>query len=197
MKYMPPGVVSYDHAEAVNALAQGQVAMITEWSAFYSTLVDPKTSKITDCLAVAPEPAGPAGRLPALGGFSLAVASQASEEQQKAAWLFIQWATSEAIARAYVDAGGVSGRTSIYEQPDIKAKYQFVDPMVASWQKGVPEFRPRFPAWPAISEVIAEWGTKMMLGAATPEQGAKEIGTRMEDILSKEGYYSGKKALLQ
>src|SRR5256886_8922863 len=32
MKYMPPGIVSYDHNEAVNALAQGQVAMITEWS---------------------------------------------------------------------------------------------------------------------------------------------------------------------
>jgi multiple sugar transport system substrate-binding protein len=171
--------------------------MITEWSAFYSTLTDPKTSKITDCLAVAPEPAGPAGRLPALGGFSLAVASQAPEKAQKASWLFIEWATSEDIARAYVDAGGVSGRTAIYEQPDIKAKYQFVEPMVASWQKGVPEFRPRFPAWPAISEVIAEWGSKIELGDVTTEQGAKEIGTRMESILQKEGYYDGKKALLQ
>ncbi|HUR42861.1 MAG TPA: sugar ABC transporter substrate-binding protein, partial [Aestuariivirga sp.] len=92
MKYMPPGIVSYDHNEAVNALAQGQVAMITEWSAFYGTLTDPATSKLGDCLGVAPEPAGPAGRLPALGGFSLAVASQASEEQKKASWLFIQWA---------------------------------------------------------------------------------------------------------
>ena len=197
MKYMPPGVVSYDHSESVNALAQNQVAMITEWSAFYGTLTDPKTSKLGDCLAVAPEPAGPAGRLPALGGFSLAVASQATEAQQKAAWIFIQWATSEAIARAYVEAGGVSGRMSIYEQPDIKAKYKFVDPMVASWQKGVPEFRPRFPAWPAISEIVAEFGTKMMLGEVTTEEGAKQIGTRMEDILKKEGYYDGKKALLQ
>ena len=197
MKYMPPGVVSYDHAEAVNALAQGQVAMVTEWSAFYGTLTDPKTSKIGDCLAVAPEPSGPAGRLPALGGFSLAVASQASDAQQKASWIFIQWATSEDIARAYVDAGGVSGRMSIYEQPDIKAKYQFVEPMVASWQKGVPEFRPRFPAWPAISEVVAEFGSKMMLGEVTTEEGAKQIGARMEDILKKEGYYDGKKALRQ
>ncbi|GGG37473.1 ABC transporter substrate-binding protein [Chelatococcus composti] len=197
MKYMPPGIVSYDHAEAVNALAQGQVAMITEWSAFYSTLIDPATSKIVDCLAVAPEPSGPAGRLPALGGFSLAVAAQAPEKEQKASWLFIQWATSEEIARAYVEAGGVSGRKSVYEDPDIKAKYKFVEPMVASWQKGVPEFRPRFPAWPAISEIIAEWGTKMMLGEVSTEEGAKEIGTRMEDILRKEGYYDGKKALLQ
>jgi len=197
MKYMPPGVVSYDHAEAVNALAQGQVAMITEWSAFYGTLADPKTSKIVDCLAVGPEPKGPAGRLPALGGFSLAVASQAPEKEQKASWIFIQWATSEEIARAYVEAGGVSGRMSIYEQPDIKAKYKFVAPTVASWQQGVPEFRPRFPAWPALSEIVAEWGTKMMLGEVTTEEGAKQIGTRLEDILKKEGYYDGKKAKLQ
>ncbi len=197
MKYMPPGVVSWDHAEAVNGLAQNQVAMITEWSAFYSTLTDPKTSKIGDCLGVAPEPAGPSGRLPALGGFSLAVASQAPEKVQKAAWIFIQWATSEAIAKPYVEAGGVSGRMAVYDDPEIKAKYPFVAPMVESWQHGVPEFRPRFPAWPAISEIIAEFGSKMMLGQVSVEEGSKDVGTRMEAILQKEGYYDGKKKLLQ
>ena len=171
--------------------------MITEWSAFYPTLTDPKTSKIGDCLGVAPEPAGPAGRLPALGGFSLAVASQAPEKVQKAAWIFIQWATSDAIAKAYVEAGGVSGRMAVYENPEIKAKYSFVEPMVESWQNGVPEFRPRFPAWPAISEIIAEFGTKMMLGQVSVAGGSEEIGTRMEAILKKEGYYDGKKPLLQ
>lgn len=196
-QYMPPGYVSFDHSEAVNALAQGQVAMITEWSAFYATLTDPKTSKITDCLAVAPEPAGPAGRLPALGGFSLAVASQAPPREQKAAWLFIQWATSEEIARQYVDAGGVSGRQAVYSIPEVRAQYKFVEPMVASWQKGVPEFRPRFAAWPAISEIVAEWGSKMQLGQVTTEAGADEITRRMEAILQRDGYYDGKKPLLQ
>jgi multiple sugar transport system substrate-binding protein len=197
MKYMPPGVVSYDHAEAVNALAQGQVAMITEWSAFYGTLTDPKTSKLGDCLGVAPEPKGPAGRLPALGGFSLAVASQATPAQQKASWIFIQWATSEAIARSYVEAGGVSGRMAIYKDPAIQSKFKYVNPMVESWQAGVPEFRPRFPAWAAITEVVAEFGSKMMLGEVSTDQGAKEIGTRMEATLKKEGYYDGKKKKLQ
>lgn len=197
MRHMPPGVVGFDHAEAVNALAQGQVAMITEWSAFYPTLTDPKTSRLGDCLAVAPEPRGPAGRLPALGGFSLAVASQAPERERKAAWLFIQWATSEEIARPYVDAGGVSGRSSVYENPEVRAKYSFVEPMVASWQSGVPEFRPRFPAWPAVSEIVAEWGSKMQLGEVSVAQGADEIGRRMEAILQREGYYNGRKQLLQ
>lgn len=195
MKYMPPGIVDYDHAEAVNALAQGNVAMITEWSAFYSTLSDPSKSKITDCLAVATEPAGPAGLKPALGGFSLGVNAQSSDAKKAASWLFIQWVTSEEMAKPYIEAGGVSGRTEVYKDADIQKRYPFVAPMVASWDGGVPDFRPRFAEWPELSEVVAEWGTRMMLGNVSIEQGAQSIGARMEEILGQAGYYNGGKPL--
>ena len=197
IKYMPPGIVDFDHNEAVNALAQGQVAMITEWSAFYSTLADPKSSKIVNQLGVAPEPKGPAGRKPALGGFSLAVARQGNDKQQAASWLFIQWATSKETAKEYVEKGGVSGRQSTYQDPELVAKYPFVPAMVESWQQGVPEFRPRFAEWPQISEIIAEVGTRMMTGGTSVRRGCEEIGKRMEDVLSKAGYYDGKKKLAQ
>ncbi len=197
MKYMPEGIVAYDHSEAVNALAQGDVAMITEWSAFYSTLKDPETSKIGDCLAIAPEPMGPAGRKPALGGFSLAVTSQAGEKEQAAAWLFIQWVTSKANAQQYLDLGGVPARQSVYKVPGNAEKYDFIPALVESWQEGVPEFRPRFAEWPEITEIVQEWGTKIMLGDVTTEEGAKILGERMEAVLDKAGYYSGKKPLAQ
>lgn len=197
MKVMPPGIVDYDHSEAVNALAQGNVAMITEWSAFYGTLTDPASSKIVDCLGVAPEPKGPAGLKPALGGFSLGVVDTGDEARMAASWLFIQWLTSEAKAKDYVLAGGVSGRTKVYENPEIRKQYKYVEPMELSWQGGVPDFRPRFADWPAISEIVAEWGTKMMLGEVTTEQGAQEIGRRMEEILARSGYYDGQKKLLK
>ncbi len=197
MKYMPPGIVSYDHAEAVNGLAQGDVAMITEWSAFYATLTSPETSKITDCLGIAPEPKGPAGRKPALGGFSLAVASQADEKEQAAAWLFIQWVPSQANAKTYLEMGGVPARQSVYKLPGVAEKYKFVNALVESWQEGVPEFRPRFAEWPQVTEIVQEWGTKIMLGEVTTEQGAKEIGDRMEAVLKDAGYYDGKKPLAQ
>ncbi|HVI91850.1 MAG TPA: sugar ABC transporter substrate-binding protein [Dongiaceae bacterium] len=197
MKDMPKGIVDYDHNEAVNALAQGKVAMITEWSAFYPTLTDPSTSKLGDCLGVAPEPAGKAGRLPALGGFSLAVNKNSSDAKKAASYLFIQWITSAAEAQTYLEAGGVPGRMKVYEDPAIQAKYPFVKPMVESWQKGVPQFRPRFAEWPEISEIVAEWGSKMMLGNVSIEEGSKEIGTRMEAVLQKAGYYDGKKQLNQ
>ena len=197
LPYMPDGIVSYDHAETVNALAQGDVAFITEWSAFYSTLKNPDTSQVADCLAIAPEPMGPAGRKPALGGFSLAVASQASESEQAAAWLFIQWVTSKANAETYLRMGGVPARQSVYEVPGIAEEFDFVPALVESWQDGVPEFRPRFAEWPEITEIVQEWGTKLMLGEVTTEEGAMEIGERMEAVLDEAGYYSGDKPLAQ
>jgi multiple sugar transport system substrate-binding protein len=197
MAYMPEGIVAYDHAETVNALAQGDVAMITEWSAFYSTLANPETSTLGDCLAIAPEPMGPAGRKPALGGFSLAVATQADEAERAAAWLFIQWATSKANAETYLRAGGVPARQSVYQIPGIADEFPFVNALVESWQDGVPEFRPRFAEWPEITEIVQEWGTKMMLGEVSIDEGAREIGTRMEAVLEEAGYYSGEKPLAQ
>ncbi|MFM7175327.1 MAG: ABC transporter substrate-binding protein, partial [Caldilinea sp.] len=65
MKYMPPDIVEWDHDETVQGLAQGNVAMITEWSAFNAYFTDPETSKIVDCIDYAVEPAGPAGSRPA------------------------------------------------------------------------------------------------------------------------------------
>lgn len=196
MEYMPDGIVAYDHAETVNGFSQGDIAMITEWSAFYSSVVSPETSKVADCVEIAPEPTGPAGRKPALGGFSLAVASQADEAEQAAAYLFIQWATSKANAREYLERGGVPARQSVYQEDGLE-DFKFVPALVESWQDGVPEFRPRFAEWPEITEIVQEWGTKMMLGEVSTEEGAQEIGTRMEAVLDAAGYYSGDKPLAQ
>ena len=197
MQYMPEGIVAYDHSEVVNALAQGDVAMLTEWSAFYSTLASPETSKLGDCLAVAPEPTGPAGRKPALGGFSLAVAAQADEAEKAAGYLFIQWVTSKANAGKYLEMGGVPARQSAYADPALAETYKFIPALVESWKEGVPEFRPRFAEWPAITEIVQEYGTKMMLGEVSVDEGAKIIGEKMEAVLAEAGYYDGKKPLAQ
>jgi len=92
--YMPPGIVSDDHAQVVQLMAQNKVAMITEWSLFYTTLNDPNTSKIRSCLAVAKEPAGPAAADPAFGGFAYMVSSQSPQPKQESTYLFIQWLTN-------------------------------------------------------------------------------------------------------
>lgn len=197
MQYMPTDITEWDHDEAVQGLAQGRVAMITEWSSFYPTLSDPATSTITEELRVALEPAGADGDPhPALGGFSLAVNAQSAPEKQAAAYLFIQWITSEELAIPYIENGGVSGRMSAYEDPAIQETYAYVEPLVQSWQEfGNPVFRPRFPEWPQISEIIAQVGSEMMLGQVEVEEGAASIDEQMRSILQP--YYDGDKPKLQ
>jgi len=197
MKYMPPDIVEWDHDETVQGLAQGRVAMITEWSANYATLANPETSKIVDCLKVDVEPAGATGKpVPALGGFSLGVNAKVDEKRQKAAYLFIQWITSEEEAKTYITNGGVSGRKAVYDDPELKEQYPYFEPLVESWEKyGNPVFRPRFPEWPAISEVIAQIGSEMQLGRVSVEEGAKRIDDEVREVLKP--YYEDGKPKLQ
>ncbi len=91
LKYMPDGIVSDDHSQVVEMFAQKQVAMITEWSAFYPTL---SSSNLGSDLGIAPEPKGPKGAYSAFGGFAYMVSSQVNKKHQNAAYLFIQWLTS-------------------------------------------------------------------------------------------------------
>lgn len=193
LRYMPPGVTDWEHEPTVQALADGQVAMITEWSGWYKWLADPKTSKISHCLGVTIEPAGPAGRKPALGGFSLGINAYSSPEKQAAAWLFIQWLTSKQKARDYILAGGVPGRRSAYDDEELKRKFPYFEPLVTSWDKyGNAIYRPRFQEWPAISRIIANTGTEMMRGNISVEQGARMIDDQVYYILYESGYYANK-----
>ena len=193
---MPPDVVEWDHDETVQGLAQGRVGVITEWTGFYETLADPATSTIADSVRVALEPEGPGGRQPALGGFSLAVNSQSAPEKQAAAWLFIQWVTSEAKAKEFIELGGVSGRMSPYEDPALQEQYTYFGPVVESWNKyGNPVFRPRFPEWPQMSEIIAQYGSEMQLGSISVEDGIAAIEEALMPLL--EPYISGAKPKLQ
>jgi multiple sugar transport system substrate-binding protein len=196
LRFMPPGVVDWEHEPTVQALADGKVAMITEWSGWYKWLADPKTSKISDCLGVAVEPRGPAGRKPALGGFSLGINARSSRDKQAAAWLFIQWLTSKQKARDYIEAGGVPGRRSAYQSQDLKKRFPYFDPLVTSWDKfGNAIYRPRFQEWPTISRVISNTGTEMMRGNISVERGAKMLDEQVYYILYESGYYANKRKL--
>jgi multiple sugar transport system substrate-binding protein len=184
-QYMPPDITEWDHEQVVQGLAEGRIAMITEWSANYTTLANPATSKITNCLGVNIEPAGAQGPRPALGGFSLGINSRSAIEKQAASWLFIQWVTSEAKAKDYIRAGGVSARSKVYEDQELRQQYPYFEPLVESWNNyGNPIFRPRFPEWPIISEVISQIGSDMLAGKIGVEDGAKILVDKIRKILA-------------
>ncbi|MGH7120188.1 MAG: ABC transporter substrate-binding protein [Acetobacteraceae bacterium] len=197
MKYMPPGIVSDDHGEVVHLMAQGKVAMITEWSAFYPTLASPSSSTITKCLAVTTEPSGPAGIIPAFGGFAYMVSSGIPAKKQDATWLFIQWLTSKTMAAPLINHGAVVARISADTDPTLQAKYPYLKPMVESWKHAIYYWRPRLPVYPQMSEVVANLGSQIQLGQLSVAAGMKKINDELKTILTKAGYYNGKMAKIQ
>ncbi len=185
---MPPGIVSDDHAQVVQLMAQGKVAMITEWSSFYTTLNDPSTSKIGKCLAVGKEPAGPAAADPAFGGFAYMVSSQAPQARQEATYLFIQWLTSKAVAPQLIHKGAVVARKSADTDPALQKQYPYLNPMVTQWAHSNYDWRPRIPQYPQMSEIVANYGSQIQQGSLGIKPGLDKINTEVKDILTSGGY---------
>lgn len=198
-KFMPPGSDTWDHDPTVQALAQGTVAMIDEWSPFYTTLTTPSSSKIVNEVGVGVEPGNQLTHLrkPAFGGFSWMINSHISTKEQQAAWLFIQWITSNKMAPRYVEAGGVPGRRAVYQDRTLLAKYPYFKPLVESWALANPVERPRFASWPAVSAILADGASAAYTQAWSVSKALHYMQSNVYRTLETAGYYSGRQPLLQ
>ena len=96
MKYSPPGVTAYTWYDATTAFAQGLAA--TYWfdaSLFAPIFEDPTQSKIVGKVGYAVVPPTKYGHGTGLWPWGIGISSKSSPEVKKAAWLFIEWATSK------------------------------------------------------------------------------------------------------
>lgn len=189
LKYMPPGIVSDDHSQVVQMLAQKRVAMITEWSAFYSTL---SQSPIAKDLGIAEEPSGPKGDYAAFGGFAYEISSQVPEKRQDAGWLFVQWLTSKEMAKPLIDHGAVVARASADEDPAIQAKYPNLKPMVETWLHAtVPDWRPQLQCYPRFSDIVSDWGARIELGQVKVKQGLDNMENQLTAYMKSSHCWNG------
>ncbi|HUC18512.1 MAG TPA: sugar ABC transporter substrate-binding protein [Acetobacteraceae bacterium] len=188
VKYMPKGIIADDHSQVVQLMGQGQLAMITEWSAFYPTLKD---SAIGDDLGVTVEPTGPDGRFSAFGGFAYMVSAQIPAAEQKATWLFIQWLTSKAMAKPLIEDGAVVARVSADTDPTLDAKYPYLKPMVETWENGsVPDWRPQIACYPYFSELVSDYGSDIETGQYPVAKGAQILNAKLQKYMDSSGCWN-------
>jgi multiple sugar transport system substrate-binding protein len=182
LKYMPDGIVSDDHPQVVEMLAQGKVAMITEWSAFYPTL---SASGLGSNLGIAPEPTGPNGAYAAFGGFAYMVSSQVNDKAQAATYLFIQWLTSKVEAKPLIEGGAVLARVSADTDPSVQADHPNLAPMVATWRTAaVPDWRPQLECYPEFSDIVSDWGSRIELSQVGVRSGLDSMAAKLTDYMN-------------
>lgn len=114
-EYGPRSAPSNSWYESISIFMQGEAAMVYDASVFRPNYEDPEQSQIHDKVGYAVIPEGPAGSIPHISNWGLALYS--GSENKEASWLFMQWATSKAMALEGQLAGIPSARASAWEDP--------------------------------------------------------------------------------
>ncbi|HEX5077642.1 MAG TPA: extracellular solute-binding protein [Geminicoccaceae bacterium] len=118
--YTPDGVLSYTFDQMTTTLKQGRANYTTANHSYVVQLGDPATSKVTQTVAYAPVPRGPAGRFPQVAVHGWGIPTGARNKD--ASWEFIKWSMSkEMVSRLLEDSGYASfTRASAVASPAFK-----------------------------------------------------------------------------
>lgn len=125
-----PESVNWNWTDSSDAFRNGEIAMMLNWDENYPYLNDSEDSMVSGNVGTAILPYGSARSANIFGGSGIGINKFASEEEKKAAWLYIVWATSKEMQRDILinpEGGNLPSRLSVYEEPDIKKEIEGKD----------------------------------------------------------------------
>jgi multiple sugar transport system substrate-binding protein len=190
----PPDVTDYQWYQVSQGFAAGNAAMVIDcdwWAA--ATYEQPDISQVAGELAYAVTPPGPDGeRVEDLWFWSLGI--NGASYKKDAAWLFIQWATSEPVMRlSTLEYNNWNPpRESVWTDPEVVA----VTEQWANYREVVEENRNYAQVPHAVNPLIgavgdAWWGNVQdaILGTVTVEEALNQANEEMYNIMEMGGYY--------
>ena len=182
--YGDPGVTDNGPMEVQTHFLQGRAAMILDASSWAGIFSDPQKSKVVGKWEGTLAPSGPAGVTYELWAWSLALSP--FSEKKTAAWLFIQWATSQEIQRALQYRGFPMPRKSLWMDPEWKSKVMpgHYEASVTQLQKASVIGHPPFVASAEVTDIVGIALNNALAGKdlkAEMDAAAK----KMADVLEK------------
>ena len=159
--YGPPGPTNLHWPEVLSLYGQGQAAMIFDANVFRPNMEDPEQAidVVIENTRYAPLPAGPAGSVPGVLVWGLAV-NHASQKAE-AAWYFIQWALSRENQERLLLFGVPAARASAWENEEFQATApaDWIEASQISFEVGQPDWNP--PVIP-VAEVRDAYGQALV-----------------------------------
>lgn len=183
-----PGAPGWDWVDLYDAISAGRIAMAPSWSEYAPDLENPETSKVVGKLGYTLLPKGPTGRSANMwGGYGLALNRYSQEVTQKAAWLFVVWATGPGVQEVGIPLGYFPPtRYSVYDTDTVKDMNPSLrEAMLASLKAAREEnayWRPKVPQWLECLVVIGSGVSKMIAGEKTPESAMKDVASQIDEI---------------
>jgi multiple sugar transport system substrate-binding protein len=186
-----PGSTTWDWTGLAEAFQANEIAMMPEWHEFAADL---ERSDLEGKVGYAPLPQGPARSANMWGGTGLGINAGASEEQQKAAWLFLVWATSPETQRMGLfseDGGGTPTRQSVYEMSEVQEaetrpsdapNMLTAEAVSTAWEPENIGLRPKIPSWNECDTTIYTVLSRMLAGNKNPEQAMQDAKRGFDQI---------------
>lgn len=178
-----PGSTSWDWTAANDAFVNGEMAMVPNWHEFAASIYQ---SSIGSKVGYSVLPKGPVRSSDMYGGTGIAINAGAPEAEQRAAWLFLVWATSPETQKMglFADAGGgTPTRESVYEMPEVQEARNrpsqapnmlTAEAVFKSWEPENVGLRPKIPSWNECDTIIYTELSKMLVGQKNPEQAMQD-----------------------
>jgi multiple sugar transport system substrate-binding protein len=154
--YGPPGSENNHWYEASSIFSQGKAAMYVDANSLFPVIEDPQKSKVIGKVGYALYPRGPKGQY----GSTVAVwglAMPKSSKNQKAAWLFMQWATAkEQVLKVQSEKGILGCRESVWKEAKGKAKVppDLADSLMLGSKMGTPFWNPPVVAVAEVRDAV-------------------------------------------
>lgn len=182
--YGDPGAVDAGPVEVQTQFLQGRAAMILDAVSWAGLFSDPTKSKVAGKWAGALAPQGPAGATYELWAWSLAMSP--FSEKKKAAWLFMQWATSKEIQKPLHARSFPMPRKSLWTDPEWKAKVEpgYYEAAMAQVQAARPIGHPPFVASPEITDIVGIAINNAIAGKSAKAE-LDAAAAKMADVLAK------------
>lgn len=176
-----PGSVSASQEAEMNVFLQGSVAFMPRaWPTAYSYSLDPDLSKIVGEAEI--------GLLPGKYSFMTvsillpeAFAIPSTSKHKNEAWKFIEFVRSKEKDRELVlKLGALPMYSSLYNDPEIKAKYPYFEKLleIMKYGRGVPQV----PYYDELSYYIQVEISNALTGVKTPKQALDDLAEKLKEL---------------
>ncbi|MEX1205188.1 MAG: sugar ABC transporter substrate-binding protein [Dongiaceae bacterium] len=177
-KYGPLGSASFGFDEAFNVMAQGKAYSYITYNFFRTAYDDPAKSAVVGKVELASVPGGGLN-----GAWGWAIPK--SSPNPDAAWTFLKWVESSAVAKKRAALGGAPTRSDVFDDPELNAKYPYY-PALGKLLETSHNF-PVFTYTPALVEVLGRELSLAVAGEKSSEEALKAIDAELAELARKDG----------
>jgi multiple sugar transport system substrate-binding protein len=189
-EYMPPGALDAGWTQCITAMQQGMAGHLIDWCAAFAPQENEEASKIVGLSGFATPPAGEKGQTAShRGTWQLTIPRDTRYPEN--AWDFAVFLSTRESHKKYALMGGFAPRLSLFDDPEINAKYPYTSVQKDNFDaiSTARAHRPLLPEYDQLMEVVNRNLSRAEAKELTPKEALDGMAKESGDLLIEWGYW--------